>query len=131
MKPRLAGIAGLILLLCTATAVAQDEKEAAPTEPAKVCVNSRLVDNFDAFSDEYIYVEERGNKKYLFSMQNRCPGLRNSFGIAIKDSTSRVCSNGFGEVVYKGMGNRLQSCRIGKIEIVESKEEAEKLAETK
>ena len=39
---------------------------------------------------------------------------------------SQVCSNGFGEIVYRDMG-RMESCRIGTIESVASKEDAEGL----
>jgi hypothetical protein len=48
-------------------------------------------------------------------------------GIAIKDSTNRVCSDGFGEIAYRdrmGGGRRLESCRIDTIERVESKDDA-------
>ena len=48
-------------------------------------------------------------------------------GIAIKGTTSRVCANGFGEIVYRDMGRRLESCRIDNIERVESKDAAEEL----
>lgn len=123
-------LSGLFGLLICSLAMAQ-EKEAAEVEKssANVCVNSRTIRNFDAFTDEHIYVEESGKKYYLFTMKNRCPGLSYSFTIAIKDTTSRVCSKAFGEVVYKGRGQRLMSCRIDTIETVESKDEARALVE--
>ena len=123
-------LSGLFGLLICSLAMAQ-EKEAAEVEKssANVCVNSRTIRNFDAFTDEHIYVEESGKKYYLFTMKNRCPGLSYSFTIAIKDTTSRVCSKAFGEVVYKDRGQRLMSCRIDTIETVESKDEARALVE--
>ncbi len=59
-------------------------------------------------------------------MRNQCHNLRESMGIAIKDATSRVCSDGFGEIVYRDRmgGRRLESCRIEAIERVEDKDEA-------
>jgi hypothetical protein len=121
---------GLFGLLICSLAMAQ-EKEAAEIEKsdANVCVNSRTIRNFDAVTDEHIYVEESGKKYYLFTMKNRCPGLSYSFTIAIKDTTSRVCSKAFGEVVYKDRGQRLMSCRIDTIETVESKDKAIALVE--
>jgi hypothetical protein len=120
----------LIFLLSSPLVVAQDEEaETEIKESGNVCVNSRTIRNFDAFTDEHIYVEERSNQHYLFTMSRRCPGLRNSVGIAIKDTTSRVCSKGFGEVVYRGHGNRLESCRIGTIEVVDSRDDAKALVE--
>jgi hypothetical protein len=123
-------LSGLFGLLICSLAMAE-EKKAAEVEKssANVCVNSRTIRNFDAITDEHIYVEESGKKYYLFTMKNRCPGLRYSFTIAIKDTTSRVCSKAFGEVVYKDRGQRLMSCRIDTIETVESKEEARALVE--
>jgi hypothetical protein len=113
----------LITLVAGAPVSAQDEDEKPAEDGKKVCVNARIVDNFDALSDRYVYVEARGNDHYLFTMQGTCFGLRNAKGIALKDTTSRICSDGFGEIVYRDMGST-RSCRIGKIEVVESKEDA-------
>jgi hypothetical protein len=59
-------------------------------------------------------------------MRNRCINLRNAMVIALKDTTSRICSDGFGEIVYRDRmsSRRMQSCRIGKIEVVDSKDDA-------
>jgi len=125
MKRNKVCLTSLIILLIGPLAMAQDEEtEGANKESANVCVNSRTIRTFDAFTDEHIYVEDRGDKHYLFTMRSRCLGLRNSLGIAIKDTTSRVCSNGFGEVAYRDHSNRLTSCRIDTIEEVDSKGDA-------
>ena len=92
-------------------------------------MNSRTIRNFDAFTDEHIYVKEGGDKHYLFTMRGRRIGLKNSLAIAIKDTTSRVCSENFGEVVYRDNRNRTTSCRIDTIEVVESKDDAKALVE--
>ena len=107
----------------------QQEEEDAEHQSSNVCVNSRTIRNFDAFTDEQIYVEEGGDKQYLFTMRGRCIGLKNSLAIAIKDTTSRVCSENFGEVVYRDNRNRTTSCRIDTIEVVESKDDAKALVE--
>ena len=60
-------------------------------------------------------------------MQRKCFGLRDAYGIGIKDTMSRVCSRSFGEVVYRDRGKRLQSCRIDIIEAVASKDDAKGL----
>lgn len=91
--------------------------------PERVCFNNRQVRNFDGLNDRFVYVEASGSKNYLLTMRNPCNGLRNAHGIAIRDTTSRVCDNGFAEIIYKDFG-RLQRCRIGSIERVENKEEA-------
>jgi hypothetical protein len=89
----------------------------------RVCFNNRQVRNFDGLSDRYVYLEASGGKNYLLAMRSPCNGLRNAYGIAIRDATSRVCDNSFAEIIYKDLG-RLQRCRIGTIERVENKEEA-------
>ncbi len=60
-------------------------------------------------------------------MQRRCFGLRGANGIGVKDTMSSVCSGGFGEIVYRDMGRRLESCRIDTIDRVASKDDAEGL----
>ncbi len=111
-------------------AVKQAVKEAADeSEEAseRVCVNKRSINSFDAIDDQHIYIKATGTKYYLFTMQRKCFGLRDAYGIGIKDTMSRVCSGGFGEVVYRDRGKRRQSCRIDTIEAVASKDDAKGL----
>lgn len=104
----------------------EDAPDSAAGSGERVCVNARAVRNFDAFTDQHVYVQEGSSRHLLFTMRSRCINLRNAMGIALKDTTSRICSDGFGEIVYRDRmsSQRLQSCRIGKIEVVESKEDA-------
>ena len=130
MKVLRISLACLSISLISPYAIAQEEnKHDAEEASSNVCVNSRTIRNFDAFTDEHIFIEESGKKYFLFTMRGRCFGLRNSFGIAIKDTTSRVCSKGFGEVSYRDNSNRVSSCRIDTIEAIESKEDAKALVE--
>ena len=108
-------------------ALAQDEADEEKEE--KICVNSRTINRFDALSDNYVYVEATGKNYYLFTMRNRCRDLSRANGIAIKDTTSRVCSDAFAEIVYMDMGRRKTSCRIDKIVKVSSKDEAREIVE--
>lgn len=127
MSIKRAILVGLILAFIGQFAFAQeDEATGADDSNERVCVNVRAIRTFDALTDEYVYVRQGSNKHFLFTMRNRCHNLRNAQGIAIKDTTSRVCSDGFGEIVYRDRmgGRRLESCRIGNIEIVESKDDA-------
>ncbi len=121
----------VIILALSATAVAAEEANAEPEEEEaveKVCVNKRNINSFDTIDDQHLYIKATGNRHYLFTMWNRCMGLRNAYGIGIKDTMSRVCSGGFGEVVYRDFG-RLQSCKIGSIETVASRDDAKGLVE--
>lgn len=132
MNIRRAVIIGLFVVIAAQFAFAQDEEGAqAEEKPERVCVNIRTIRTFDALTDQYVYVRQGSDKHFLFTMRNRCHNLRNAQGIAIKDATSRICSDGFGEIVYRDRmgGRRLESCRIAKIEIVDSKDDAEAIVE--
>ena len=103
-----------VLLLICPLAYAQDEKTEDGDEEetdARVCVYTRNIDGFDALTDEYVFISARRNEHYLFTMRSRCHGLRSAMGIAVKDTMNRVCSNGFGEIVYRDFGRR-ESCRL-------------------
>ena len=90
----------------------------------KVCINSNLVRNFDGLDDQHVFVEERSKNYYLLTMRLRCNGLRHAEAIGFKDATSRICSSGFGEVVFRERGIGPTSCRIATIERVENKDDA-------
>lgn len=121
----------LILALSAASAFADEAEDEAEEEEAveRVCVNKRSINSFDAIDDQHIYIKATGNNYYLFTMQRKCFALRSAYGIAVKDTMSRVCSKGFGEIVYRDMGRRLESCRIDTIERVASKDDARGLVE--
>ena len=118
----------LILAMGTTSAFAEEAEDDAAEEEAveRICVNKRTINSFDAIDDKHVYIKATGDNHFLFTMQRRCFGLRNAMGIGIKDTTSRVCSDGFGEIVYRDMG-RMESCRIDTIDSVASKEDAEGL----
>ena len=105
-----------------APALADDHIE--DTGEEKVCINSNLVRNFDGLDDQHVFVEERSKQYYLLTMRHRCSGLRNAQAIGLKDATSRICSGGLGEVVFRERGIGPDSCRIDMIERVENKDEA-------
>ena len=121
----------MILTLSATAVAAEDANDEVEGEEAieKVCVNKRNINSFDAIDDQHLYIKASGQRHYLFTMWRRCFGLRNANGIGIKDTMSSVCSGGFGEVVYRDMGRQLQSCRIGTIETVASKDDAKGLVE--
>ena len=117
-------------LLTGPFAVADDEEKEDTADDAaakKICINSHQVRSFDPLSDRYVFIEAGSKNYYLLTMANRCPGLKYSNVIAFKDTTSRICANGFSDIVYRDMGRTQSSCRIGPIEKVADKEEAKAL----
>ena len=115
-----------LMLLGSVPALADEHASDATSEETddKVCINTNLVRNFDALSDEHVYIEERARQGYLLTMRNKCSGLRFAKVIGFKDTTSRMCSKGFGEIVHGESGIGRLSCRVDTIEPVESKDEA-------
>ena len=133
MKFALSSLLMATMMLASPLLNAQDEEIIEEESTERVCISIRGIRSFEAFSNDHMYVKEGSSKHYLFTMRTSCHNLRNSTGIAIKDGTSRVCSDGFGEVVYRDRmsSQRLQSCRIDNIEQVESKDEAKAIAEAR
>ena len=131
MKAWIAISLGLVLLIGSLFAFSEEDAEEAGEEKVavRVCVNKRNINSFDAIDDQHVYIKASGNKHYLFTMQRKCFGLRSAFGIAVKDTMSSVCSKGLGEIVYRDMGQRLESCRIDTIEVVAGKDDAKQLVE--
>ncbi len=121
----------LVLAMGISSAFAEEATDDADAEEGteRVCVNKRTISSFDAIDDQHVYIKATGNKHFLFTMQRRCFGLRGAQGIGIKDTMSSVCSGSFGEIVYRDMGRRLESCRIDTIERVASKDDAKGLVE--
>ncbi len=95
----------------------------------RVCVNVRSINSFDAIDDQHLYIKATSNNHYLFTLYGGCHGLRSAHGIAVKDTFTRVCSNSYGEVIFRDMGRGLESCRIRHVESVASKEDAKGLVE--
>jgi len=126
-------LVGLLLAFTSPVTFAQDDDAEDGNGSERICVNVRAIRSFDALTDNYVYVREGSSKHYLFTMRNRCHNLRNAMGIAIKDMISRVCSDGFGEILYRDQmgGRRLESCRIGSIEAVDSKDHAKEIVTEK
>jgi hypothetical protein len=100
----------------------------APPEAEEACFYVRDIDDFDALSDEFVFVEGRGDEKYLLTMWAGCFGLEGAVGIAVSSPMSRVCSTSGAEIRYRGLG-RLETCRIREVETIASKEVAEALVE--
>jgi hypothetical protein len=118
----------LLLTLALVGCASSSEQVADEPEVAagRICVSAQRISSFDAFDDKHLYIKATGNEHYLVTLWGGCTGLRSAYAIAIKDTFSRVCSDGFGEIVYRDMGRR-QSCRIETIEPVASKEDAKGL----
>lgn len=131
MNTRYQVLAAITLLLTAPLLQAQEESDEGAAEEKKVCINTNMVRSFEAFDDLHVYVRQGSNQHFLLTMRSRCVGLEWAQGIAFKDTTSRICSDGFGEIVFRDrtMGRGLQTCHIASIQRVESREAAKELVE--
>jgi len=119
------------ILVLSGCAASSDNVSDMPLARADVvCVNVRNINSFDSIDDQHLYVKVQGEPRHLlFTMDNTCFGLDNALAIVVKDRYTRVCSDTFGEVVYRNMARGLESCRILNIEAVASKDDAKQLVE--
>ena len=106
-----------------------DASEGLPPSEA-ACFNRRDVRNFDALSDRFIYLQGRRDEHFLLTTDGSCFALRGAFGIAISSQMSRICSRDLARVSYQALG-QVESCRIRQVERVDSKEAAERIAESR
>jgi len=128
-------------LFAFATVLAQDDADKVkrveievgdgPPPSEESCFNVRDARSFDALDDQHVYVRGRRNEHYLLTMVAGCIGLRDSFRIAISNDFSRVCSNSFATVTYRGLTGAAETCRVRMVESVEDKDAAEALAESR
>ena len=103
-----------ILALSGCAASSEKMTEESRENAGTVCLNVRNISSFDAIDDQYLYVKALGKQKhFLFTMDRACFGLRSAQTIAVRDKFTRVCSDSFGEVIYRDMGRGLESCRPG------------------
>ncbi len=122
MKTSLLLASAAVLGLFAAPALA--DEHGAENAEEKICIQSNRIRNFDGLDDQHVFVEQRTKEYFLLTMRYRCTGLRNAQAIGLKDVTSRICSGGFGEIVYRERGIGPNRCRIETIERVENKDEA-------
>lgn len=121
----------LLVSILALSGCATSSDEVADRSLAKAetaCVNVRNISSFDAIDDQHLYVKAPGQPKHLlFTLDGTCFGVRSAQTIAVKDKFTRVCSDSFGEVIYRDPGRGLESCRIRDIEAVASKDDAKQL----
>ena len=113
---------------CATSSDKDVDRSMAKTET--ICVNVRNISSFDVIDDQHLYVKALGQPKHLlFTLDGTCFGLRSAQTIAVQDKFTRVCSDSFGEVIYRDACRGLESCRIRNIEVAASKDAVEQLVE--
>jgi hypothetical protein len=136
MRTTMLILVGFVLVLTVGLAqddrgnVKQVEIDGGEPPAEKACFNVREVRNFDALDDRFVYVEGRGDERFLLTMLPGCIGLRGALGIAISNDFSRVCSLDTARITYRGLGS-VETCTIHDVEAVEDKAAAEALVKAR
>ena len=117
-----------ILALSGCAASSDKVTDKSQTDTGRVCVSVHNINSFDAIDNQHLYVKALGRQKHLlFTLDATCFGLRSAQTISVQDRFTRVCSDSFGEVIYRDPGRGLESCRIRNIEVAASKADVKKL----
>jgi hypothetical protein len=65
------------------------------------CIHEPSIRGYSVLDDQNLLVEASGRRNYHVVLMRRAFGLRSSWGIAFRSSTSRICE-GFSEVLFDG-----------------------------
>jgi hypothetical protein len=130
----MAWLLGLVLtvsgLACTSTQKVDTSGSEPGSEPAaqEACFNVRNVESFSPLHGRFVYVRLVGERHFLLTLDNVYTSLPFARGIAISQEFSRVCSDTGATLTFTDAG-RSVSCRIVRVEAVDSKKAAQELVE--
>lgn len=105
----------------------QPSGEEPAADGGRVCVSVRTINSFSPLSDQEVLVTAGVNNRYLFTVTGVCQGLRSANRIAVADQTGSICNDNFGRIVFRDFAMGPQSCRVGNIEPVASREAAREI----
>jgi len=97
----------------------------------RVCINRREINSISALDDQHAFVKLGASRYYLFTMDDRCRGLRLARTIALADATARVCGDGVSLLSFDDPAVGPTRCRIEQIESVANKGAALELIESR
>jgi hypothetical protein len=103
-----------------------DPSAAPPAEHP--CFNIRNVDSFSPLHPRYVYLRLITDRHYLLTLDHIYTSLPYATRIAISEAFTRVCSETGARLTFVDAGRRV-SCRIVRVETVESREAAKKLVD--
>ena len=89
-----------ILVACAGTG----EREDGGSSGRGDCIQQSSIRGYRVLDEQNLIVDVSARRKYHVVLQRRAFGLRSSWGIGFKESsTGRICA-GFSEVVFEGQG---------------------------
>jgi hypothetical protein len=120
-------------LVLTVSALACTSSQAIPTADrgtlaTEACFNRRTVDSFSPLAKQFVYVRTLSDEHYLLTLDAIYVTLPYATGIAIANNYGRICSNTGARLTFVNAGVSV-SCRIVRVEAVDSKEVAEQVVQ--
>jgi hypothetical protein len=97
----------------------------------RVCVNRREINSISALDDQHAFVKLSASRHYLFTVDNRCSGLRLARTIAFVEATARVCGDGLTLLSFDYPAVGPMRCRIEGIDSVPDKNAAWELIKSR
>lgn len=97
----------------------------------RVCVNKREINSINALDDQHAFVKLSASRYYLFTVDDRCRGLRLARTIAFADATTRVCGDGLTLLSFEYPAVGPMRCRIEGIDSVPDKNAAWELIQSR
>jgi hypothetical protein len=109
------------LLACAGTSDKPSEGTDERASQSRDCIHEPSIRGYNVLDEQNLIVHATGRRQYHVVLSRRAHGLRHSFGIWFKSTTSRVCA-GFDSIEYEGSMSgihRIESIR----ELSEEEEE--------
>ncbi len=114
-----------LLASCAATPEGADEGDVADRPHRGDCIHEPSIRGYKVLDEQNLIVDASGRRAYHVVLMRRAYGLRNTWAIGFKASTSRICE-GFSEIVFRGHFDG-ESIRISKIRELTPEEEEDLL----
>lgn len=118
------------LFLSIALAGCAGSDTAADSSASDDCFYIRNVNSWDSIDRDHVYIKEGVDNHFLVTLFASCPGLGFAKAIALSNYNGRMCPGDFGSITYQD-GRTRRTCRIDNIEAVDSKADAEAIAESR
>jgi hypothetical protein len=116
--------------LCVVGCASSQPTDVAPTAD-RVCVRVERINSYEPIGDHHVVITVSAGKRYLLTLDKICTGLEFARGIAVADTSTRVCNDGFAFLAFQQSGHGARRCRINNLEEVENSEAAEELVESR
>jgi hypothetical protein len=97
----------------------------------RVCINRHEINSISTLDDQHAFVKLSASRFYLFTVDNKCNGLKLARTVALDGSAGRVCSDGLTLLSFEYPAVGPTRCRIEGIDSVHDKDAAWELIKSR